>query len=530
LKYGLAALLLAIWGLPFGAALIQLLASALDVEAWRALALLPHKLPQLALSLFIGGVSTLISVVLSALLAVSPGPRRQLQGWLGGFLSLPHVAFAAGFAFLIMPAGLLARLLGFQSPPQWVTTQDPYGLSLIAALVLKEVPFLLFLMLAVLSRADLASALKGQSRAAASLGHGSRSIAFRIVLPQLLRQLIWPIIVVWTYGSTVIDMAIVIGPTQPAPFQIAVWRDLADADAAINARGLAGALLLVITLAAAASVIGLGLYLARPELRRFLARGPERSALRDWPGWLIAVSIGVNYALVLAVLALVAASTRWPFPLLLPEQWDEGALLSLVNAPAALVNSLVLAGTSALLALLLTITWFEQMPRRADRWMMMAVLLALVLPPVAIASGQYSAFLRAGIGTGTIAVFLAQFTPVFAYVFIALRGPMREFDPRYRAVAASLRAGHVRFLLRVKAPLLAGPLAAAAAIGFAVSIGQYVPVQLLGGGTVPTLATEAVTLASGGSRSLLAAHALALMALPAFAFMLASFAAWRHHA
>jgi len=524
LRYGLAALLLALWGLPFGVALVQLLASAFDGEAWRALAMLPHTASQLALSLFIGSVSTVISVPLAAIVAVSPGPRRWLQGWLGGFLSMPHIAFAVGFGFLIMPAGLLTRLAGFESPPQWVTTQDPWGLSLITALVLKEVPFLLFLMLSVLPRPDFAGMIAAQALVAASLGHGSRSIALRIILPQLLRQLMWPIVVVWTYGSTVIDMAIVIGPTQPAPFQIAVWRDLADADAAINARGLAGALLLVVILAAAAAVSAFAYYLARPLLRQFLVRGPVRASLHGWPGWLTAVSMAVVYALVIAVLALIAASARWPFPLLLPEQFDGGALLSLVNAPVALTNSIGLAAVSALLALLLAVSWFELMPRRWDRWMLAAVLAALVLPPVAIASGQYSAFLRAGLGAGIPGVFLAQFTLVFAYVFITMIGPMRDFDPRYRSVANSLNAGRLRFLLRIKLPLLTGPLAATAAIGFAVSIGQYVPVQLVGGGTVPTLTTEAVTLASGGSRPLLAAHALALMALPALVFMLAALA------
>jgi putative thiamine transport system permease protein len=78
--------------------------------------------------------------------------------------------------------------------------------------------------------------------------------------------------------------------------------------------------------------------------------------------------------------------------------------------------------------------------------------------------------------------------------------------------------------------LLAGPLATAAAIGFAVSLAQYVPVQLIGGGMVPTLTTEAVTLASGGSRQLLAAHAVALLILPALAFGTASLIARPRHA
>ena len=63
-------------------------------------------------------------------------------------LATPHAAFAIGLAFLLAPSGWLLRglspwLTGFDFPPPWPTTQDPWGLGLIAALVLKEIPFLL---------------------------------------------------------------------------------------------------------------------------------------------------------------------------------------------------------------------------------------------------------------------------------------------------------------------------------------------------------------------------------------------------
>lgn len=523
------ALLLLFWGLPFGLAGLALLAGAIDAGAWRDLSEVPHVAPQIMLSLFIGSGAALLALVLAAIIVAAEAPRRSLQGWLGGFLAVPHLAFAVGFGFLIMPAGLLTRALGFEAPPPWVTTQDPYGISLMLALVLKEAPFLLFLMLAMLTRPDFALALKDQQRLAASLGHGSLSMALRLVLPQLLRQMLWPIVIVWVYGATVIDVAIAIGPTQPPPFQLSIWRDLNDADAFINARGLAGTLLLVGMLAITGAAIAGMAHMLRAPLNRFLTRGPARAAMPAWPAWVTTLFLAATYLLVLAVLIIIAASPRWPFPLLLPQEFDGAALLSLFTDGRALANSLILALVSAAAAVLTTIGWFEQVPPRWDRPLIVAAVAALLLPPVAIASGQYILFLHLGLDSW-FSVLLAQFTPVLAYVFITLRGPYRDFDPRYRSVAHGLNAGSLRFWLRIKAPLLAAALASAAAIGFAVSMAQYVPVQLVGGGAVPTLATEAVTLASGGSRSLLAAYALALMALPAFAFALAGWAGRRNHA
>ncbi|MDX1606516.1 MAG: hypothetical protein R3202_10020, partial [Candidatus Competibacterales bacterium] len=47
------------------------------------------------------------------------------------------------------------------------------------------------------------------------------------------------------------------------------------------------------------------------------------------------------------------------------------------------------------------------------------------------------------------------------------------------------------------------------------------PTQLLGAGRVPTITTEAVALASGGDRRVIAAYALVQASLPALGFGLA---------
>ena len=69
--------------------------------------------------------------------------------------------------------------------------------------------------------------------------------------------------------------------------------------------------------------------------------------------------------------------------------------------------------------------------------------------------------------------------------------------------------------------MLLAPALTALAVGIAVSVGQYLPSLMLGGGRVETLTTEAVALASGGNRRLIGATALMQMALPALAFALA---------
>ena len=164
---------------------------------------------------------------------------------MGGFLSLPHLAFAVGLGFLIMPSGVMARILGtfagWAVAPQWVTTQDPFGLSLIAALVLKEVPFIVWLITSHMARLDISPVMDGQYRIAQSLGHGSASIWLRLFIPQMLSRLQWPLAIVWVYGASVVDMALAFGPSQPPPLAVMLWSGPNHVSSPKKARGSGGA-------------------------------------------------------------------------------------------------------------------------------------------------------------------------------------------------------------------------------------------------------------------------------------------------
>ena len=61
----------------------------------------------------------------------------------------------------------------------------------------------------------------------------------------------------------------------------------------------------------------------------------------------------------------------------------------------------------------------------------------------------------------------------------------------------------------------------AAAVGLAVSVAQFLPTLLIGGGRVATLTTEAVALAAGANRRVIGVWAVAQMALPSLGFALA---------
>ena len=184
--------LLLLFILPMLAVLLFMLSDATSASAWGALLHHPQLMGGLALSLLTGGVASAIALFVSILIvstAVEGGRLPWLSRGVGAMLALPHLAFAIGLSFVIMPSGLLARALAFlfswNNPPPWVTTHDPYGLALIMALAVKECGFLIFVLLGLLAREDVRQSFDAQRSVAQSLGHGTLSIWLRLFLPQL---------------------------------------------------------------------------------------------------------------------------------------------------------------------------------------------------------------------------------------------------------------------------------------------------------------------------------------------------------
>lgn len=70
--------------------------------------------------------------------------------------------------------------------------------------------------------------------------------------------------------------------------------------------------------------------------------------------------------------------------------------------------------------------------------------------------------------------------------------------------------------------MLLRPILVASAVGFAVSVGQYLPTLLVGAGRWPTITTEAVALASSGDRRVIGVYAFIQMMLPFIGFAAAT--------
>jgi putative thiamine transport system permease protein len=350
-----------------------------------------------------------------------------------------------------------------------------------------------------------------------------------VVFPLVYRQIRLPVYAVLAFSMSVVDVAIILGPNTPPTLAVQVVRWMSDPDLTLRFQAAAGA------------VLQLGLVLAGLGLWRLL----EIAVARAGRAWIArggrgrrgaghALRLGALVLGALAALAVIAGlggqvvwsfAGLWQFPDLLPDgftlrNWDRhGPRLA---GPA--IETLLIAGAATGLALLLTLASLEAEHRHGLRpatralWLLY---LPLIVPQVAFLMGFQTLSILAGVDGGLVAVILAHLVFVLPYVFLSLSDPWRAWDARQDTIARALGAGPDRVLWAVRLPMLLRPVLIAAAVGFAVSVGQYLPTLLVGAGRVATLTTEAVALAAGGDRRAIGVYALAQTAAAFAPFALA---------
>jgi putative thiamine transport system permease protein len=486
----------------------------------------------IGLSLGTGMASTLLSLTLALLIVAgfSGTPLfRLIRRLLAPLLSVPHAAAALGLAFLIAPSGWIFRALspeltGWQSPPNLLILNDPLGLSLTLGLITKELPFLLLMALAALPQIDANRRLT----LAATLGYGRIAGFALTVLPALYRQLRLPTYAVLAYAMTSVEMAMILGPTLPPTLsaQVTLW--MADPSLANRDLAAAGALVQLALVIAALTLWRLGEIAAKALLLHWSLHGHRAAALDPPARWAALVATGAfggGLILGLAGLALWSVAGLWQFPDALPQAislktWQI-ALPSLAQTTAI---TLWIAALATLPALALVLGCLEAEHRfglAPGNRALVLLYLPLIVPQIAFLPGLQMLALGIGLQGHAVAVATAHAVFVLPYVFLSLAAPYRAWDRRIAVSASSLGAGPDRIFWRLRLPMLATPVLTALAIGMAVSVGQYLPTLLIGGGRVETLTTEAVALSSGGNRRLIGAYAMLQLLLPAMGFAIA---------
>lgn len=512
-----------------------------DTAAWGNLLAEPGLWRSAAVSLASGLVTTAASLGI-VLLFLAGSRETRLYRWIlritSPLLAVPHAAAAFGLAFLIAPSGLVARLLspwatGWERPADLLIVHDPWGIAMMAGLIAKEVPFLLLMSLAVLPQLDAARRLA----VARGLGYRPTTAWLKAVAPGLYPLIRLPVYAVIAYASSTVDVALILGPTNPPTLSVAVLRWFQAADLSLRFQASAGALLQLGVTLAALGLWRLGEAAVAGIAKNWLTgggRGTCDAPTRAIGSGAVAIASASAFAGI-AGLALASVAGLWRFPDALPtalttEHWA-GALPT-IGGPLVQSLSIGAFATAAAIAVVLAVLENEvRTGRPAGRAALRVLYLPLIVPQTAFLFGLAIAAETAGARPGFWPVAAGHVVFVLPYVYLSLSEAYRRLDPRWTMTARTLGATPGQAFRRVRLPLLVAPSLTAVAVGLAVSVGQYLPTLLLGAGRVTTVTTEAVALASGGDRRIVGVWVLVQALLPAIGFAIALFAPrliWRH--
>lgn len=486
-------------------------------------------------SLVSGLLTPAISLAIVFLfLAATQGNRigNAIAKFSAPVLAIPHAAAAFALALLLAPSGVASRviasLLGWDLPPDYLFINDPNGLALILGLVLKEAPFLLLISLAALP------SLGAPRRVALArtLGYKPTTAWLLTVAPVLYPLVRLPLFAVIVFASSAVDVALILGPSLPPTLSVRLLEWFVAPE--IESRQLASAAALL-QLVVSLSALGIWLLFERMVARAFAplaARGASRLSARRVTYDTALTALGnallpLSLAFILmgiGALMLTSVGTEWRYPALVPSVWSTQQWTSALSEwRAPLFNATMIALLSVTAALALSLFTLEAQARSSVSTARIATFLylPLLVPQVVFISGIAVLAERALLPPSLTLVAAGHFLFVLPYVYLTLQGGYARFDTRWLMLAKTLGASNTVCFWRIRLPLLSTQLVTAVMLGLAISLSLYLPTQILGAGRIPTLTTEAIALVSSGNRSTIGTWALLQSALPTLCFMLA---------
>ncbi|MFD2206961.1 ABC transporter permease [Kiloniella antarctica] len=500
----------------------------LNYEPWNELFNHPALPKALLNTLFSGLAATILSLILAiCFISAWYGTRsfQRVRRILAPILAIPHSALAIGLAFLIAPSGWIVRLFspwatGWETPPDVAVIHDPIGLTLIFGLIIKETPYLLLMMIAALDQSEA----KQRLCLARTLGYKPVAAWVKAVLPIIYRQIRLPIFAVLAFSLSVVDVALILGPTTPPTLSILVLRWFYDPDLSYRTLAAAGAVLQLFVVIGSIALWRFSEILLGKITKQWLVSGKRafyETAITRLSSTGIKLVIIVFFGSLISIV-IWSVTRRWRYPDALPSVWSFQSWSSnFDNLFWTSSTTLTVGIASAFIAVVLVIACLENEKRRGKTTGSGALWLLyfpLMIPQVSFLFGVQVVAIKLGIDGSWLSMIWSHLLFVLPYVFLSLSDPYRCQDDRYISVALSLGVSPAKAFWQVRLPMLVQPIFFALAIGFAVSVAQYLPTLFAGGGRFATLTTEAVNLAASGNRRVIGVYALLQALLPLLIF------------
>ena len=437
-------------------------------------------------------VLSLLTVVLCAIVGVSLAflferyafPARGLFATLAALpLVLPPLVGTIAFIFLCGESGILARFV------EWLFNlkSAPWTLRGWTALLIFHT-YTMYPFFYVLTGAGLRRIDAGLAEAARSLGARASQVLFRVVLPQLTPSLIAAALLTFMTSMASFSAPLFFGgDVRVLTLEIYNARQRGDAASALT-------LTVILAIVSLAALI----FFQRYEgTRRFAAaamKGATRSRQPIGSGRarVVATVCGIIFATLLAlpILTLVIVSFAregsWTTEAL-PNAYtleNYARILTEPEAGSVFINSLLMSGLAALLALVWSFCVAAVVTRKRARWRRLISFLVLIpwaLPGTVVAVsiieayGQRNPLTGSFILVGTFwilpVIYFLRFMPI---VVRAVQASIEQMDVSLEEAASSLGARAWMRFWRVRLPLVWPGAVAGTLLAFVIALGEYV--------------------------------------------------------
>lgn len=495
-------------------------ADGIGLDAWTRVLSQPINQRAIFTSLQLGIICAVISVVVGLPLAwlISRMLVGRRSAWLGLMNVTAHFG-GIGLAFAYIASlgsfGFVTLLIGALGIPF-----DPPDRDTLAALVLtyEHANIPLFVLLTVPAMGMLR---REWSEAAETTGASRWMFWRRVGLPLLAPFVGAGFVLSFTWSIGIYGIAYALAGQSAAIRVSLITLQIGQAlhDDAVRGPELA-AVLSVILIALALTA----LFIYRRLLRRGLrwlntastgslaetaapARAQRNSTGSRVLKWLLFGGVALYLIVPLVAVALYSVAGRWVGPLpdyLTLDNWVEA--FTSPSILSAFSSSIWLAIWTTVLVLILTVPavyWARVVNRRIRPLLEFTAIIPFALPFVVIGfallifSGMAFPQLQ---GTFVLLV-MASVAVSFPFVYWTIDGSMAAADvTRLTEAAASCGASQAQTLRRVVLPSIKGGLATAAMLSFALAIGEFALVRLLGGAivTVPIWSAQQMEVRGGG--------------------------------
>lgn len=197
----------------------------------------------LTLTLYIAITSTVIAACISIVLAIGlmrwATDSRTINFLLQIPLTVPHLVIALSVILLLTPSGLFSRLLSslsiISTPGDFpLLVNDGWGIGILIVYIWKEIPFITFMLLAVLK--NMGPELL---EAGSTLNASRRQRFLYIILPIIAPSLGAACLIVFAFTFGAFEVPYLLGRTYPLALPVWAYKNYSDIDLLSRPEGIA---------------------------------------------------------------------------------------------------------------------------------------------------------------------------------------------------------------------------------------------------------------------------------------------------